>query len=95
MNKTEQYIELLNTTEKFSGTVDYSINSVSRMLKNILTVAHQMKYNNVISTVDTIINQYGKVKVGRLGEHKNIKYLVVNPPIAIREKIQNLMYQHH
>ena len=92
MTKIEEYIQLLDTTAKHSITTSPVVHRVSNMLKDILTIAKQMQYTKAANAAYAIIEQYGKIQVGSLGENKKIKYLVVNPPPAVCEKIQNLVY---
>ena len=84
----KEYNELLHQTKCY----DYKKDMVYTWLKEIIDVASKMNYQKELSEVTTILSNYGKIKQGKVGGF-SVKFLIIDPPPAIRENIRNLMYQ--
>lgn len=89
--KTDRYKKLLETTIKYN-TIESQRHSVTVYLKNIIEVATQMQYEQELLTVNKIIETYGTIKTGKVGDNKKFEYLSFNVPLQIKENIKNLMY---
>ena len=84
----KEYREILENTTYY----DNHQTSMSVCIREIIDIANKMKYENVLQTVSTILEQHGTVKTARITDDSKVSYIIIDTSPEVRQKIRNLKF---